>query len=139
IQHAIEEGVKFKFLTNPVKYIGNKNGFVKAMEVISMELGEEDKSGRRSPIPITGSNMIMDIDLVLIAIGAGPNPILFDSTPDLKLNKWGYIDTTDESGKTYKDKVWAGGDIVTGAATVISAMGAGKKAAYAINEYLKKS
>ncbi len=139
IQHAIEEGVKFKFLTNPVKYIGNKNGFVKAMEVISMELGEEDKSGRRSPIPITGSNMIMDIDLVIIAIGAGPNPILFDSTPDLKLNKWGYIDTTDESGKTYKDKVWAGGDIVTGAATVISAMGAGKKAAYAINEYLKKS
>lgn len=136
IHHAIEEGVKFKLLTTPVRYIGTKNGFVKSMEVISMKLGEMDKSGRRSPIPIEGSNEIMDIDLVIIAIGAGPNPIIFDSTPDMNLNKWGYIDTIDEFGKTYKDKVWAGGDIVTGAATVISAMGAGKKSAFAINEYL---
>lgn len=136
IHHAVEEGVKFKFLTNPVKYFGNKHGMVEKMEVISMELGEPDDSGRRRPIPIEGSNQVLDMDLVIVAIGAGPNPIVFNDADDLKLNKWGYIDVTDENGKTSKTAVWAGGDIVTGAATVISAMGAGKQAALEIDKYL---
>lgn len=138
IHHALDEGVQFKFLTNPVKYEGDKYGLVNSVEVISMKLGEKDASGRRRPIPIEGSNEKMNIDLAIVAIGAGPNPIIFESTPDLKLNKWGYIDVQNEAGKTYKDKVWAGGDIVTGAATVISAMGAGKLAAHDIDEYLRK-
>ncbi len=137
IHHAMDEGVNFKFLTNPVRYLGDEKGFVKKMECIKMELGEPDESGRRRPVPIQGSNFLMDIDMAIVAIGSGPNPIIFDTTPDLPLNKWGYIDADEQTGKTKKEGVWAGGDIVTGAATVISAMGAGKRAAKSIDEYLK--
>ena len=103
-----------------------------------MELGDEDASGRRRPIPIEDSEFSLTTDLVIIAIGTGANPLLTSTTPDLKLNQWGYI-IADEQGKTSMEKVWAGGDIVTGAATVISAMGAGKKSACAIHEYLCKT
>lgn len=136
--HALEEGVKFKFLTAPIKYFGTKHGMVKQMEVISMELGEPDASGRRRPVPIEDSNEIIDVDLVIVSIGAGPNPIIFETTPDMTLNKWGYIDADEATGMTKKRAVWAGGDIVTGAATVISAMGAGKAAAKSIDEYLRR-
>ncbi len=136
IHHAEEEGIKFELLTNPLKLFGDEQGRVKAMECLRMKLGEPDASGRRRPIPIEGSNFIIDTDLVVIAIGAGANPLITSTMPDLKLNKWGYI-IADENGKTSKESVYAGGDIVTGAATVISAMGAGRKAARAIDEFLK--
>ncbi len=138
VHHAMQEGVNFKFLTAPLKYTGDKNGMVTGAECIKMKLGEPDNSGRRRPIPIEGSNFTMEFDMIIVAIGAGPNPLLFDTTPDLELNQRGYIVADPETGKTKKEKVWAGGDIVTGAATVISAMGAGKRAAKSINEYLRK-
>jgi glutamate synthase (NADPH) small chain len=136
IHHAEEEGLEFHFLTAPVRCIGSKDGWVTGMECIRMELGEPDASGRRRPVPIPGSEFIMDCDLVVIAIGAGANPLLTSATPGLELNKWGYIAARDENGATSKPGVWAGGDIVTGSATVILAMGAGRKAANAINRYL---
>jgi glutamate synthase (NADPH/NADH) small chain len=136
VHHAQEEGIKFDILTNPIKIIGDENGWVKQMECIRMELGEPDDSGRRRPVPIEGSNFILDVDQVVIAIGAGANPLLTSSTPDIALNRWGYI-VADQNGRTSMPGVWAGGDIVTGAATVILAMGAGKEAAADINEWLK--
>ncbi len=135
--HGKEEGIEFKFLTNPIKLIGDDVGNVKEMEVIKMELGEPDESGRRRPIPINNSEFIIETDTVIMAIGARANPILTKAIPELKLNKWGYIET-DDNGKTNIDDVYSGGDIVTGSATVISAMGAGRKAAKAIREYLLK-
>ncbi len=135
IHHAEQEGVKFHFLTSPVKFIGDENGCVKAMECIKMELGEPDDSGRRRPVPIDGSNFTIETDLVVIAVGAGANPLLTATMPDLELNKWGYI-VADENGKTSVEGVYAGGDIVTGMATVIQAMGAGRMSAKAIHEYL---
>jgi len=135
--HGKEEGIEFKFLTNPIKLIGDDAGNVKEMEVIKMELGEPDESGRRRPIPINNSEFIIETDTVIMAIGARANPILTKAIPELKLNKWGYIET-DDNGKTNIDDVYSGGDIVTGSATVISAMGAGRKAAKAIREYLLK-
>ena len=134
--HALEEGIEFKFLTNPVRFLGDENENVKFIEVIKMELGEPDKSGRRSPIPIKGSEYLIESDTVIVAIGTNANPILTKSLPDLKLNKWGYIEI-DENGQTNIEGVFSGGDIVTGSATVISAMGAGKKAAKAIDNYLR--
>jgi glutamate synthase (NADPH/NADH) small chain len=134
--HAIEEGVEFLFLTNPVRIIGDEMGNVKQIEVIKMRLGEPDKSGRKSPIPIKGSEYFIDTDTIIVAIGTQANPILTRAIPGLKLNKRGYIET-DENGKTNLEGIYAGGDIVTGSATVISAMGAGKKAARAMDEYLK--
>ncbi|MFX1514074.1 MAG: NADPH-dependent glutamate synthase [Promethearchaeota archaeon] len=134
--HAIEEGIKFEFLTNPVRFIGDENNSVKQMEVIKMRLGEPDQSGRRSPIPIENSEYYIETDTIIIAIGTRANPTLTKSIPELKLNKWGYIET-DEEGQTNLTGIFAGGDIVTGSATVISAMGAGKKAAAAIDEYLQ--
>ncbi|GAH46835.1 unnamed protein product [marine sediment metagenome] len=133
--HAIEEGIEFQFLTNPVSFIGDENEYVKQMEVIKMRLGEYDDSGRRRPIPIEGSEYKIETDTIIIAIGTKANPILTNSIPELKLNKWGYIET-DEHGKTNLEGVYAGGDIVTGSATVISAMGAGKRAAAEIDSYL---
>ena len=133
--HALEEGIEFQFLTNPVRFIGDENDNVKQMEVIKMRLGEPDDSGRRRPIPIENSEYLIDTDTIIIAIGTRANPILTKSIPDLKLNKWGYIETN-ENGKTNLEGVFAGGDIVTGSATVISAMGAGKRASKAIHEYL---
>lgn len=133
--HGQEEGIEFLFLTNPIQLIGDDAGNVKEMEVLKMELGEPDESGRRSPIPIENSEFIIKTDLVIMAIGARANPILTKAIPELKLNKWGYIET-DEDGRTNIQDLFSGGDIVTGSATVISAMGAGRKAANAIKEYL---
>ncbi len=137
IHHAEEEGVIFEFLTLPVAYHPDEKGWLKEMECIRMELGEPDASGRRRPIPIEGSNFRIPVDVVVVAIGNSPNPLLPSLTPDLKLGKKGNIVIDQNSGKTSKKGVFAGGDIATGAATVISAMGAGKIAAWAIDEYLK--
>jgi glutamate synthase (NADPH/NADH) small chain len=135
IENAEEEGVKFKFLTTPTRFIGDEKGWVKQMECIRMELGPPDESGRRRPVAVKGSEFLMDVDTVVIAIGRTPNPIIQLTTEGLKVTKWGTI-VADENGKTSIEGVYAGGDIVTGEATVISAMGAGKRAARAIHEYL---
>lgn len=136
IHHAEEEGIEFFLLTNPVRYEGNEQGRLTGMECLKMELGEPDDSGRRRPIPIEGSNFELDCDLCIVAVGSGANPLLTQSTPDMDLNRWGYIVADPETGKTTKKGVWAGGDIVTGAATVILAMGAGRIAADSIHQYL---
>lgn len=136
IGHAREEGIELRLLNNPVRILGNEKGWVNGMECIKMELGEPDASGRRSPVAIKGSEYVLDVDMVVMAIGQGPNPLLKQTTHDLETNKRGNI-VADENGATSIPGVFAGGDIVTGAATVISAMGAGKKAAQAIDEYLK--
>ncbi len=138
VHHAEEEGIKFKLLTNPVRYIGNDQNWVKGMECIQMKLGKPDDSGRRRPVPIEGSEFILDTDMVIVAIGTGPNPIIFSTTPGLNRNKWGYIDVNMETMETSKEFVYAGGDIVTGSATVIEAMGAGRIAADAIHKKLTK-
>ena len=137
IENAFEEGLKPFLLNNPIRIIGNETGWVTGIECIKMELGEPDDSGRRRPVPIEGSEHVLDVDMVIMSIGQGPNPLLTTTTPGLELNKWGNIVADEETGKTSKKGVFAGGDIVTGAATVILAMGAGKKAAKAIDQYLK--
>jgi glutamate synthase (NADPH) small chain len=136
IHHAEQEGIEFFLLTNPTRFDGNEKGRLTGMECLKMELGEPDDSGRRRPIAIKGSEFHMDTDLVIVAVGSGANPLLTRSTPDMTLNKWGYIVADPETGKTTKKGVWAGGDIVTGAATVILAMGAGRKAADSIHQFL---
>ncbi len=136
IHHAEEEGVIFKLLTNPVKFTGDEKGILKEVECLKMELGEPDESGRRRPIPIEGSNFKIKIDTALVAIGQSPNPLIPATVKGLKIGKWGNIET-DEEGRTNIPGIFAGGDIATGAATVILAMGAGKKAARAIDQYLK--
>jgi len=136
IEHAKEEGIEFLLLTNPVEIIG-KNGWVDKIRCIRMQLGEPDESGRRRPNPILGSEYDIDVEAVVMAIGQGPNPLLTSSVSDLKLTKRGNIEADPETGKTSKRGVFAGGDIVTGAATVILAMGAGKKSAMAIDDYIK--
>jgi glutamate synthase (NADPH/NADH) small chain len=137
IHHAEEEGIIFQFLTLPVKYIGDENGWVKEMECIKMRLGEPDASGRRRPVPIEGSNYITSIDTVVCAIGQSPNPLIPQTTPDLKIGKWGNIEVDAKTGKTSKKGCWAGGDVVRGGATVILAMGDGRVAARAIDAYLR--
>jgi glutamate synthase (NADPH/NADH) small chain len=117
--------------------MGDEKGRVKAIECLRMELGEPDDSGRRRPVPVKDSNFIIDTDMVVIAVGANANPLITSTTPGLKTNKWGYIIADPETGKTLKPKVWAGGDIVTGAATVILAMGAGRLAADSIHKFLQ--
>jgi glutamate synthase (NADPH/NADH) small chain len=136
IHHAEEEGIQFHLLTNPVEYIGDENGWVKSVRCIKMELGEPDSSGRRRPVPIEGSEFEMKVDTVVVAIGTRANPLLAQTTAELPINRWGYIDADEDTGRTSMKGVWAGGDIVTGGATVILAMGAGKRAARDINEYL---
>ena len=136
VHHAEEEGVQFHFLTLPVKMLGNEDGWVCGMECQRMELGEPDESGRRRPIPVPGSEFTLGVDMVVVAIGTGANPLIPSTTSDLKTNKWGYIIADPETGATSKKGVYAGGDIVTGSATVILAMGAGRKAAEAIHKYL---
>ena len=138
IANAEEEGIVCKFLAAPVRFIGDEKGWVKAMECICMELGPPDESGRRRPCRVEGSEFTMDVDCVIVAIGRTPNPIIQRTTEGLETTKDGTIVAKDESGKTSIEGVYAGGDIVTGEATVISAMGAGKKAARAIHEYLTK-
>ncbi len=135
IHHAKEEGIEFHYLTSPVEFIGNEKKMVRAIRCIKMRLGEPDDSGRRRPIPIPDSEFEVEADTVIVAIGNYPNPLISDTTPDLPVNKWGNI-LADESGRTAKKGVFAGGDIVTGAATVIQAMGAGRIAAKSIHEYL---
>jgi glutamate synthase (NADPH/NADH) small chain len=138
IENAEEEGILCKFLAAPLKFIGDEHGWVKEMECIAMELGPPDESGRRRPIPIKGSEFVMHVDTVIVAIGRTPNPIIQRTTKGLETTKWGTIVVKGETGQTSLDGVYAGGDIVTGEATVISAMGAGKKAAQSIHEYLTK-
>ena len=136
IHHAEEEGIEFFLLTAPIRFMGDENARLTGVECLQMKLGEPDKSGRRCPIPIEGSEFTLECDLAVIAVGAGANPLLTKSTEDLKVNKWGYIIADPETGKTMKKGVWAGGDIVTGQATVILAMGAGRKASDSIHQYL---
>jgi len=137
IENAEAEDIEFRLLTNPVRIVGDEKGWVKGLECQKMELGEPDASGRRRPVPMKGSEHIIDIEVFVVAIGQGPNPLLTSKTPGIDLNKWGNIIANEETGKTSRRGVFAGGDIVTGAATVILAMGAGKKAAIAIDKYLK--
>jgi glutamate synthase (NADPH/NADH) small chain len=139
IENAEEEGVIFDFLTLPTRYIGDENGWVKEIEILKMELGEPDSTGRRKPIPIKGSETVFPVDAVVCAIGNSPNPLIPASTPGLEIGKNGNIIADEATGKTSKQRVWAGGDVVTGAATVILAMGAGRKASRSIHEYLCSS
>ena len=145
VEHAMEEGIDFKLLNNPVRIIGYqnpddprdpKNGTVKAVECIRMELGEPDEKGRRRPVEVPGSEFIMDADCVIMALGTSPNPLIKNTTEGLETQKWGGIIVNEDTGLTSREGVYAGGDAVTGAATVILAMGAGKTAAKAIDEYL---
>jgi glutamate synthase (NADPH/NADH) small chain len=137
VENAMEEGIIFKFLTNPVEFIGKEDGWVTAMKCIEMELGEPDDSGRRRPIPKEGSEFVIDVDTVVVALGTTPNPLIASTTEGLDTTRRGTVVADEETGKTNKDRVWAGGDIVTGAATVISAMGAGKRAAADIDKFLR--
>ena len=136
LHHAKEEGIIFKFLNNPAAIVGDENGWVKGMEVIEQQLGEPDASGSRRPEPIEGSNYVLDVETVVIAIGQSPNPLIRQTTPGLECQKWGGIIVNEETMESSKENVYAGGDTVTGAATVILAMGAGKRAAAAIDEKL---
>ena len=139
VHHAKEEGVILDILTNPVEILADEKGWVKGMKCVKMELGEPDASGRRSPRVIEGSEFIMDVDTVIMSLGTSPNPLISSTTEGLRSNKWGCIVAEDATGETSKDGVYAGGDAVTGAATVILAMEAGKKAAKAIDEYLSNT
>ncbi len=136
IHHAEEEGIELFLLTNPTQYRGNEEGRLTGMECLRMELGEPDDSGRRRPVAIEGSEFEMECDLCIVAVGSASNPLLTSDTPDMALNRWGNVITNEATGKTTKKGVWAGGDIVTGAATVILAMGAGREAADSIHDYL---
>ena len=133
---AQEEEIIFKLLNNPVKVVGDENGNVTGLECIKMELGEPDESGRRRPIPVEGSNFVLEVDAVIDAIGTTPNPLILSTTPGLEANRKGGL-VTDETGATTREGVFAGGDAVTGAATVIMAMGAGKQGAKSIMEYIE--
>ncbi|NOY64009.1 MAG: FAD-dependent oxidoreductase, partial [Nitrospirae bacterium] len=136
VKHAVEEGVRFELCTNPVRIIG-EDGWVREIECIRMELTELDETGRRRPVPIKGSEFRMPADLVIIAIGTKANPLLLENIRGIDLNSRGYITVDEKTGRTNIEGLFAGGDIVTGSATVISAMGAGRRAAQAIDEYLK--
>lgn len=137
VEHAMEEGIIFKLLTNPVRVLGNEDGWVCGMECVSMELGEPDESGRRRPVEIKDSNFVLDVDCMIMAIGTSPNPLIRSTTKGLETNRKGCL-VADDNGATTREGVFAGGDAVTGAATVILAMGAGKTAAAAIDDYIQK-
>jgi glutamate synthase (NADPH/NADH) small chain len=136
VENAEEEGVIFNLLTLPIRCIGNGKGWVKEIECLKMELGEPDASGRRTPVPIENSEFTMPVDAIIVAIGNSPNPLISDNTPGLQITKKGTIVADEATGKTTLDRIWAGGDVVSGAATVISAMGAGRRAARSMIEYL---
>lgn len=136
VHHAKEEGIVFRMLTNPVEVLGNEKGWVRGLTCIRMELGEPDASGRRSPVPIPDSNFDIETDVVVMSLGTSPNPLIASTTPGLDTNRWHCL-VADENGATTRPGVFAGGDVVTGAATVILAMGAGRKAAEAIDKYLQ--
>ncbi|GKT10846.1 glutamate synthase (NADPH), homotetrameric [Desulforhabdus sp. TSK] len=137
VENAEEEGIHFHFLCNPTGFISDGRNNVSAMELVRMKLGEPDASGRRRPVPIEGSEYTMDVDTAIISLGTSPNPLIASTTPDLETSRWGTV-ITDERGKTSKARVWAGGDIVSGGATVISAMGEGRRAASAMHEFLSQ-
>ena len=137
VEHAKEEGIVFHLLNNPTQILGDENGNVKGMECIRMELGEPDASGRRRPVEVPGSEFTLDVDCVIMAIGTSPNPLIKSTTEGLETQKWGGIIVNEETGLTSREGVYAGGDAVTGAATVILAMGAGKTAATAIDQYIQ--
>ena len=137
VHHAKEEGIKFNLLTNPVEILADENGWVTGMKCVRMELGEPDASGRRRPVEVEGSEFVLDVDTVIMSLGTSPNPLISSTTPGLETNQWECIVADEDTGLTTKEKVYAGGDAVTGAATVILAMGAGKKAAKAIHESLQ--
>ena len=137
VEHAMEEGVEFRLLNNPVEILGDENGFVRAVKCVKMELGEPDASGRRSPVEIPNSEFLVECDSVIMSIGTSPNPLIKSTTEGLEINRRGGIVVEESTGQTSLEGVFAGGDAVTGAATVILAMGAGKTAAKAIDEYLK--
>lgn len=139
VHHAKEEGVIFDILTNPMEILEDENGWVKGMKCVKMELGEPDTSGRRRPVVVEGSEFVLDVDTVIMSLGTSPNPLISSTTEGLEINKWKCIVADEETGLTSKEGVYAGGDAVTGAATVILAMGAGKKAAIAIDEYLQNA
>ena len=137
IHHAQEEDIVFKVLTNPIEILATEDGWVRGMFCTEMELGQPDSSGRRRPIPVEGSEFVLDVDGVIMALGTSPNPLIASTTDGLKTNRYGCIEVDEDSLMTSRPGVFAGGDAVTGAATVILAMGAGKKAAAAIDEYIK--
>ncbi|MDH7512536.1 MAG: NADPH-dependent glutamate synthase [Clostridiales bacterium] len=137
VKHAEEEGIEFHFLTTPIRYIGDNDNKVKAMECLRMELGEPDSSGRRRPVPVEGSEFMTEVDMVVVAIGQSPNPLMAQTTPDLKVGKWGNLEVDWKTMATSIPGVYAGGDIVRGGATVILAMGDGRLAAQEIDKYLK--
>ncbi len=137
VEHAEEEGIIFKTLCNPTAIVGDENGWVKGMNCVEMELGEPDESGRRRPIVKEGSDFVLDVETVIMSLGTSPNPLIRSTTPGLETNRWGCIVTNGDDGLTSREGVYAGGDAVTGAATVILAMGAGKAAAKAIDEYIR--
>ncbi|MCK4337196.1 MAG: FAD-dependent oxidoreductase, partial [Candidatus Aminicenantes bacterium] len=136
VHHAEEEGIEFHFLTTPTLFIGDDNGCIKAMECLKMKLGEPDESGRRRPVPIEGSEFIMEIQLAVVAIGQSPNPLIPNTTPGLEVGKWGNIEVNWDTMETSMKGVYAGGDIIRGGATVILAMGDGRIAAREIHKYL---
>ncbi len=137
VHHAKEEGIIFDLLTNPIEILADENGWVSGMKCIKMELGEPDASGRRRPVEVAGSEFVIDVDTVIMSLGTSPNPLISSTTEGLDVNKWKCIVAEEETGKTSKEGVYAGGDAVTGAATVILAMGAGKAGAKGIHEYLQ--
>ena len=136
VHHAKEEGIEFRMLTNPTRILGDEKGRVRAINCVEMTLGEPDESGRRSPVVKEGSDFEIECDVVIMALGTSPNPLIASTTEGLETNRRGCI-VANESGATSREGVFAGGDAVTGAATVILAMGAGRKAAAAIDEYIK--
>jgi glutamate synthase (NADPH/NADH) small chain len=136
VKHAREEGVEFRLLTNPVEFLGDEKGWLTGAKCVRMELGEPDQSGRRQAVAVAGSEEIQPVDVAIIGVGTTANPLIQSTTPDLAVNKRNYIVADAETTRTSKRGVFAGGDIVTGGATVILAMGAGRKAAKAIHEYL---
>jgi glutamate synthase (NADPH/NADH) small chain len=136
VHHAKDEGVQFMNLHNPVEFLGDERGFLTGVRLLKMELGEADESGRRRPVPVAGSEFTLPIDVAVIAVGTGANPLVQGTTPDMQTNNRGYIAADNHTLRTTKRAVFAGGDIVTGSATVILAMGAGRIAARSIHEYL---
>jgi glutamate synthase (NADPH/NADH) small chain len=137
VKHAEEEGIEFHFLTTPIIYKGDEHGRLRTMECLRMELGEPDSSGRRRPVPVKGSEFVTEVDLVVCAIGQSPNPLIPQTTPGLKMGKWGNIDVDWKTMATNLEGVYAGGDIVRGGATVILAMGDGRVAAAEMDKYLR--
>jgi glutamate synthase (NADPH/NADH) small chain len=138
VEHAKEEGIIFKLLTNPVEILGDESKFVSGMKCVQMELGEPDESGRRRPVVKEGSEFVLDVDCVIMSIGTSPNPLIKSTTSGLDTQKWGGIIADEKTGQTSREGVFAGGDAVTGAATVILAMGAGKDAAAAMDAYIQQ-